>query len=534
MSEINNQLEFLKTAKFVDFDGLDYFWKKAKNYIDTSDSGLTSSISTTNENVSKNATDISDLKGKVSDLEGAKVVKDVKYDNDSKFIYLLDANGEVIGNGFDASEFVVDGMLDGVEFETVTDAEGNTSKTNNLVFTFNTSAGKESIPVDFSKYVDTYSADESSLTLDSTTNKFSIKNVSAEKTTLSGDIQVAGGPLANDIAETNETWPSDWYKDGVKIIPQGKSMEEILTALFLKVVDGTVTWGTASWTPTISNPTVTLSSSGTVEVGSTVKVTKLNAGAVNAKSRSVTCTCTEGHFLTDEVDADGKPVGTWQSGNKTISIDGSIDGSASLACTWNNVEAEITVNDTELDVVEGTNTLVVSQSGQTAKCEALPTTKVWASTNTKKLLSDVSAEFSESAPDDKPLTSSNNATCTGKYKYFLGYSDNTLYSQFVSSSVRALTTKSDWITVGGTTTIVGDTAIKSNGKSIVIACPKTYNLATITNGVGANILDNFTTKGSQGEVDVTTGSITTKYNVYVYPITNGAEVEFKNVTLTKA
>ena len=37
-----------------------------------------------------------------------------------------------------------------------------------------------------------------------------------------------------------------------------------------------------------------------------------------------------------------------------------------------------------------------------------------------------------------------------------------------------------------------------------------------------------------GEVDYTNGSTTTKYKVYVYPITNGAEVEFKNLTIKKA
>ena len=45
------------------------------------------------------------------------------------------------------------------------------------------------------------------------------------------------------------------------------------------------------------------------------------------------------------------------------------------------------------------------------------------------------------------------------------------------------------------------------------------------------MLENFT---SVGEVDVETGSIKTKYKVYVYPVMGGAEVEFKNVTLTKA
>ena len=50
-----------------------------------------------------------------------------------------------------------------------------------------------------------------------------------------------------------------------------------------------------------------------------------------------------------------------------------------------------------------------------------------------------------SSTTNKP-TKSTNATVTGKYKYFLGYSENTAYSQFDSASVRALTTKSSWVT----------------------------------------------------------------------------------------
>ena len=83
----------------------------------------------------------------------------------------------------------------------------------------------------------------------------------------------------------------------------------------------------------------------------------------------------------------------------------------------------------------------------------------------------------------------------------------------------------------GTTTIVGTAATTSNGSSIVVACPAKYKLATINNGVGADILANFV---SVGNVDVKCGEITVSYKVYVYPITNGATVEFKNVTLTKA
>lgn len=473
------------------------------------------------EKVDDVSTAVDGLSTRISGLENLNRAVDASYDG--QYIYLIDADGNKIGDGFDASEFIVDGLLDSVSFEEV---EGK--KTNNLVFTFNTAAGKEAFTVDFSKYVDVYRADNVSLALDSDTNTFSIKNVDATKTTLGTTIQIAGGPLANDVAESNEVWP--WYEGGNRVIPAGKSMEEILTALFLKVVNGTVKWGSASWSPTINEPSVTMSASE-VEVGTTVKVTKLQAGGVDAKTRTATCTCSQGYF---NADADGNPTGSHNAGNKTISVTASIDGTAALACTWNDVATDITVNSTELDVVEGTNTFIASQSGQKAVCNALPTTKVFAATNTKVLLDSVSATFSENKPADKPLSKSKTVTVTGKYKYFMGYSSNTEYSQFNSAAVRALTTKTGNVTVDGTTTIVDGTAIKSNGKSIIIACPAKYKLASINNGVGANIIDNFTTKGSYGNVDVATGNITTTYKVYVYPITNGAEVEFKNVTLTKA
>lgn len=112
----------------------------------------------------------------------------------------------------------------------------------------------------------------------------------------------------------------------------------------------------------------------------------------------------------------------------------------------------------------------------------------------------------------------------GAYKYFMGYSPKTSYDQFNSDDVRSLTVKTGF--VNGNTSVV-NSVMTSNGTSIVIACPNIYSLKSIENGLGANILSNF----ESGEVLVKTGEIETLYNVYVYPITNGAEVEFKNVTI---
>ena len=117
---------------------------------------------------------------------------------------------------------------------------------------------------------------------------------------------------------------------------------------------------------------------------------------------------------------------------------------------------------------------------------------------------------------------SSEQSITGAYKYFMGYSDKTDPSQFTSTDVRNLVIKSDFIK--GKTTITSDT-LTSDGTSIVIACPKENALVSVQNGLGASIIDNF----ESGEVTINNGNIETVYTIYVYPITNGAKVEFKNV-----
>lgn len=236
------------------------------------------------------------------------------------------------------------------------------------------------------------------------------------------DIQIAGGPLANNVAETNDEWP---WKDaaGNKIIPAGKSVQEILSAMFLKVVNGTVKWGSASWSPSLANPTIELSKAGPVEVGSKVTISKLVAGAATAGSRSVTCTCSQGYF---DADADGNATGSHKSGNKTIKVDASISGEASLACTWNGVACDASA---ELVVVEGTNTVKATQTGQSAVCEALPATKVFAATNTKSLLADVSASFSENKPTDIALDSSKTDTVNAYYPIYTNGKQGTANAQ---------------------------------------------------------------------------------------------------------
>lgn len=339
-------------------------------------------------------------------------------------------------------------------------------------------------------------------------------------------IQIAGGPLANNIAESNDVWPSDWKDEaGNKIIPAGVSLQEVLSAFFLKVVNGTVKWGSASWSPSLANPTVTLSSNGPVEVGSTVTISTLTAGAASAKTRSVTCTCSQGYF---EADADGNATGSHKSGNKKIEVAATISGEASLACTWNG--AAINASD-NLVVVEGTNTVKAVQSGQSAVCEALPTTKVFAATNTKALLADTSATFSESKPADKPLDSSNTDTIKGAYKYFIGcYGDATFADKtYTVESIRTTDKKEEGFMDGKT--INTSITVPAGTKGMYIAIPEGVdNTGASLNVIQTTALN--TPVGGEMAENVRTmndfacaGSATKNYKVFTWAFNGGTAGE---------
>lgn len=95
------------------------------------------------DNVVKNAVDSINAKG----------VNDVAYDNGNKKIYLTFADGTV-SNGFDASEFVIDGMLNSVTFD---------NNANTIKFVWNTASGIEEIIVPLDKFVDQYKVADDSI-----------------------------------------------------------------------------------------------------------------------------------------------------------------------------------------------------------------------------------------------------------------------------------------------------------------------------------------------------------------------------------
>jgi hypothetical protein len=72
----------------------------------------------------------------------------------SKHLVLKDQYGAEIAS-IDATDFLVDGMLDKVEYKTVKEGD-KTVTTDTLVLTWNTDAGKTAVEIDLSKYIDVY------------------------------------------------------------------------------------------------------------------------------------------------------------------------------------------------------------------------------------------------------------------------------------------------------------------------------------------------------------------------------------------
>jgi hypothetical protein len=94
----------------------------------------------------------------------------------AKYLVLRDKYNAEIAS-IDATDFLVDGMLDKVEYKTV-EQDGETVTTDTLVLTWNTDAGKTAVEIDLSKYIDVYTAGNGITISDHT---ISVKTTGIEK-----------------------------------------------------------------------------------------------------------------------------------------------------------------------------------------------------------------------------------------------------------------------------------------------------------------------------------------------------------------
>ena len=371
-----------------------------------------------------------------------------------------------------------------------------------------------------------------------------VRSIDTDSTVTTDRILVAGGPL--DSTALRGILPKD--ESGNAYIEACTDVQSLLLSLFTKVEWPTPTVTEGAINTTISAPSFTLKNGSTdatnktYEVGTVLTMSDVTLSEVANATSARTCSeFTYGYSdavngvitKTKTISIEASNV-TVNSDNYTMSRDFTTFTNADDSATPSTTASEVTLSGCDCVLQEGECKVKVTVKGPKGECTFAEMPAYFVTSNVGTLSDEHVSPTKDEAvvKEDTTPTNSKEIKVNGRYKYFVGYSTNTTYDQFDSASIKALAAKTDNIAVNSTTSILDDkTKLTSNGTSIVVACPAKYKLATITNGVGADILANFS---SVGTVSYTNGSVTTDYKVYVYPITNGAAVEFKNLTLTKA
>lgn len=429
---------------------------------------------------------------------------DVKYEDG--FIKLYDADGAAIGNGFDASPFIVDGMIDTVDF--VKDEEGNATTT--LRFTFNVDSAdsennKKVIDVDFAKYVDVYKGDNTSIILDSASKTFSVNEVAATKTKTVESIPVAGGPLAK-LFENAGINVSD--------IAAGSSVEDVLFSLLCKELWAkTLTFSEGTVASSIAQPSFTLENSGkTVEVGTKCTLSEITMSAATpsiSKNRTYSG-FTYGYSAANDNAQDSANISivagvdkaaALNAGNYTMNRDYTqFNGATDDAATANADASQVKLDGAELIVsYVGANSVKVTVGGPTASATFAAMPVYYACSNLKKTkdaVKDSEGQYKSDAKDAAVVTSnaaSNSKTLsvTGARAYWTG-SVKTPMTEFTSATVRAAGESADnHLTKALGTNVPTTVTAKGGDAQVVIATQKEVTAVNSKNQIGANVFGNF-------------------------------------------
>ena len=259
--------------------------------------------------------------------------------------------------------------------------------------------------------------------------------ISSNETT-KNNIIIAGGPLANNVTETGDTWPTDW-KDtaGNKIIPKDKSLEEILKALFLQEKYGKLSDPVYAWDPALSNkPSVDIKKDDTsvidalVPVGTEVSVSFSPSGEAINQATATVSGATYGYSLNGTIIENGISYTANATGQR-------VDGTLVIeSATFQGENVKSQVAGAKYKVKEGDNTLSVKQSGLTATPGTFADATVYNVSNTKtinregfKTINQAGFEAATSvyAGGSKALSNSISVKVTGYYPIYYGWLTDT-------------------------------------------------------------------------------------------------------------
>ena len=269
----------------------------------------------------------------------------------------------------------------------------------------------------------------------------------AGETTTKNNIIIAGGPLANNVTEDGDTWPTGWVDDaGNKIIPKNKSLEEILKVLFLQEKYGILTDPVYAWDPALSNkPSVDIKKDDTsvidalVPVGTEVSVSfSPNGEAINQATATVSG-ATYGYSLNGTTIENGISYTANATGQR-------VDGTLVIeSATFQGENVKSQVAGAKYKVKEGDNILNVTQGGLTATPGTFADATVYNVSNTKtinregfKTINQAGFEAATSvyAGGSKALSNSISVKVTGYYPIYYGWltdTSDTIKTEYVTA-----------------------------------------------------------------------------------------------------
>ena len=165
---------------------------------------------------------ISGVSGRVDTLEAIKHISDVTYNTTDKKIYLVSGE-EKIGDGFDASAFIKDGMVSSVAYD---------KEKHQITITFNTDHGGDDVTIDLSYLVNVYTNGEGlKLSEDGTTFSVDFDTV-AKKSDLDALTTLVG------TRAEGETAASGIFSDLAALVAKDSEQdEEIATKADKSVVE---------------------------------------------------------------------------------------------------------------------------------------------------------------------------------------------------------------------------------------------------------------------------------------------------------
>lgn len=321
----------------------------------------------------------------------------------------------------------------------------------------------------------------------------------AETVKTTTEIPVAGGPLAELLNDA-----------GITSIDTETSMQDILMQLFTKEMWPTsLTFKEGTIKTTISAPTMTLSASGLVEVGSTITVSAITLSATSQSTTSRTYSgFTYGYSAANDNTKDSSSTSisvaaqSITSNNDPYSLKRTINGSAVSADT-NSDYTQVTLDSTTFKAIEGTNTVKAETTGTKYHCTFAAMPVYYACSNLGK----TSEDHKSAAKDAATITSttpsnSKSLTVTGVYPYYTNKDNITTFAKLALTSSKTLDV-----------TFVAETASNKHAFKL----PAKFNVSKIT------LLN--TLSGNYEDYDVSKFTVTTE-NIDV----QGTSVSYKVYT----